>query len=409
MKVLQLCLRVPDPPADGGAIAMKSIAESLMSAGVKVKILAFNTRKHFVEPSSLNTGFAVSTSMETVYLDATVRIIPAFLNLFSASSININRFKSGEFEKKLEEILKTEHFDVVQLESLYLAYYVETIRKHSKAKVVLRAHNIEYLIWERMAGAAKGFFKKKYLALLTRKLKRFELSMLNRYDAILPITGEDSKVLLRLGCRIKIFVVPLGLHTGLYPISAKGRQNFSLFHLGSMDWMPNLEAIHWFLKEIWPLVKENEPGIRLFLAGKNMPESIRQAADGDKLVVDDFISDARKYMSDKTVMVVPLLSGSGMRVKIMEGMAMGKTIISTSIGAEGTGCTHLQNILIADHPEEFVKWIHRCKNDPEFCTKIGLQARAYVDAHFDQAVIGQNLLNFYLNDVADPLNLQPDN
>lgn len=399
MKILQLCIRVPDPPGDGGAIAMKSIAESLIEAGASIKVLALNTKKHFVDPVNISEKYKADTAIETVYLDASVKIVPAFVNLFfSKASFHIQRFDSKNFREKLTAILTNGGFDIVQLESLYLAPYLDQIRKCSDAKIVLRAHNVEYVIWERLLGSTGNMFKRYYLSVLTRRLKAFEISMLNRYDAILPITRSDEKIIHRDGCKLPIHVTPLGLNTEKYQIEEKENGMFSVFHLGSMDWMPNIEALNWFIAGVLPELRKRDPSLRIYLAGKKMPGHIKKLASSD-LIIEDTISDAIAYMSDKPVMVVPLLSGGGMRVKIIEGMAMGKTIISTRIGAEGIDCEHLKNILIADTPADFIHWIITCKNDPSLCKRIGAGARELALLRYDNKIIGKKLFDFYKNEL----------
>lgn len=398
MNILQICIRVPDPPGDGGAIAMRAIGTSLMEAGAKVKILAFNTRKHFVEDSRMDPDFKQKFSLESVFLDASIKVWPAFKNLFGSDSYNIQRFISPHFKSKLESIFKKDSYDIVQLESVYLAPYLDTIRKNSSAKIVLRAHNIEYLIWQRMADASKNRFMKWYLRLLAKRLKAFEIRMINRYDAILPITREDEKILRLDGCVLPIQVIPLGLNIQKYKTEVSENVSFKLFHLGSMDWLPNQEAINWFLQNVWPEVHQQNPLVTLCLAGKNMPDSIKRKKQ-QGLEVDDFIADAIKYMDDKTVMVVPLLSGSGMRVKILEGMAMSKTIISTRIGAEGIDCSHLENIILADTPEEFIFWIRECSTNKALCERIGEAACKLVATKYDNKAIGENLYHFYQQNI----------
>ncbi len=392
---MQLCLRVPDPPGDGGTIAMRAITGSLISAGAKVKILAFNTQKHYVDPEKTDPSFRQSTAVEMVYLDTTVKVLPAFLNLFRKDSYHIQRFISKDFETKLVEILKAGSYDIVQLESLFLAPYVDTIRKHAAARIVLRAHNVEYRIWQQLAYACRNPLKRWYLSHLAAKLRTYEIAMLNRYDAILPITAEDEKLMREDGCRLPACIIPLGLEIGRYQATEMEIPGFSLFHLGSMDWMPNLEAVEWFLKKVWPEVQARDPGISLYLAGKNMPEAIKRRRDAG-LIVEDFISDAIRYMSNKAIMIVPLLSGGGMRVKIMEGMALGKTIISTRIGAEGIACKHGENILIADSATEFIHWILECRKNPELCRRIGAAAAHLAASEYNNDIIGKKLYQFYL-------------
>ena len=374
---------------------MRAITASLIAAGAEVKILAFNTRKHFQDPERMDPVFSQTTAAETVYLDASVKMLPAVLHLFRKGSYNIQRFISKDFEQKLIEILKAGSYDIVQLESLFLAPYVDTIRKHAPARIVLRAHNVEYRIWQRLAEVCRNPFKKWYLSHLAGRLRAYEISMLNRYDAILPITSEDEKLMREDGCRLPACIIPLGLDISRYHAKETAVPGFSLFHLGSMDWMPNREAVEWFLEAVWPEVHRWDPAIGLFLAGKNMPESIKKRQEPG-LVVEDFISDAIRYMSDKAVMVVPILSGGGMRVKILEGMALGKTIISTRIGAEGIACTHGENILIADTAAEFIHWIQACRKNPDLYRKIGKAAAHLAASEYNNDLIGKKLYQFYL-------------
>ena len=161
-----------------------------------------------------------------------------------------------------------------------------------------------------------------------------------------------------------------------------------------MDYLPNIEGVNWFLETIYPGLIKSTPGVPVFLAGKNMPEEIFKMAN-DKLKVSGRIDDARNYLSDKQIMIVPLLSGGGMRVKIIEGMAMGKTIISTTVGAEGIKYKHNKNILIADTPQEFIDAIIHCVNNPDVAKAIGIEARNLSEKTYENKIIGDNMLKFY--------------
>jgi glycosyltransferase involved in cell wall biosynthesis len=226
--------------------------------------------------------------------------------------------------------------------------------------------------------------------------------MLNSYDAILPITKEDQSIFADSGCKIPMHVTPFGLDGDEYPNFLNSQPDFSVFHLGSMDWLPNLEGINWFLENVYPSLAQQNEQVKVFLAGKKMPGHLLSRS-GENLVITGLVADAVKFMSDKPVMVVPLLSGGGMRVKIIEGMMMGKTIISTTIGAEGIACEHLKNILIADTPQDFIKWILTCKNDPGFCAGIGEAAAVLARNKYDNKIIGRQLYNFYENELTQKL------
>jgi glycosyltransferase involved in cell wall biosynthesis len=168
----------------------------------------------------------------------------------------------------------------------------------------------------------------------------------------------------------------------------------SIFHLGSMDWYPNLEAIEWFLKEIWPLVHQKMPDLKFYLAGKNMPEILFNQQHLN-IYTEDQIDNPVAYMRDKGAMVVPLRSGSGIRVKILEGMAMGKVVISTSIGAEGINYTDGQNILIADTPEALANAILKYAENKHNFEILGQNAQKLMAEQYDLKVLAQQFIEFY--------------
>lgn len=394
MKILQLCLRVPYPPNDGATIAMYNLGQSLIEAGAQVKALSFNTKKHFVANDKISKEYKQAVSLETVYLDATVNPLHAFLNFFkSGESYNIKRFYSEEFDVALKKILVNASYDIVQLEGLFLTPYIDTIRRHSKARICLRAHNVEFIIWKRLAAAATNPLKKKYLSFLAERLKNYETSLINSYDAVVALTAEDKNLMQNMGCTRPMHIAPIGIDTAKYDID-NNESDFSLFHLGSMDWLPNIEAVTWFLNNVWDSIKAEIPNIRLHLAGKSMPQKIKKMADKN-LFVYDRIDNAKKFMLGKPVMIVPLLSGGGMRVKIIEGLAMGKIVISTSVGSEGIDYADGNNILIADTPQKFTEQVISVYRNSELQKKIKAAAKILASEKYDNKKIGQKLFKFY--------------
>ena len=158
MKILQICSKIPYSPKDGGGIAMNILTHGLMEQGNIVHVLAVSTPKHFLSDDDIDADYKSKTAYQSVFIDTSVKSFDAILNLFSSKSYNVVRFYSSAFEKVLIEKLKSEQYDVVQLESLWVTPYLAVIRKHSKAKIVLRSHNVEYMIWERLASEANMSF-----------------------------------------------------------------------------------------------------------------------------------------------------------------------------------------------------------------------------------------------------------
>jgi glycosyltransferase involved in cell wall biosynthesis len=393
MKILQICHKVPFPPKDGGCIAMNNITQGLLAQGHKVKILAINTPKHFVDVKELPSEYRSSTDIETVFIDTSVKAIPAFLNLFSGSSYNIDRFYSEEFEKKIIEELKKENYDIVQLESLFVSMYIPAIKENSKAKVVLRSHNIEYKIWERNATSSTVFLKKIYFNFLAARLKKYELSQLAFYDAVAAISERDAEWFKENFFEKPLLVAPFGIDVQMARSLVESDKR-SLFHIGAMDWHPNIEGVNWFLDNVWDKVIASFPDVKLYLAGRKINSDIK--TEGRKnIVVAGEVDDAHKFMSSKGLMVIPLLSGGGMRIKLIEGMSLSKVIVSTTVGAEGVNCTNGKNILIADTPEEFVKAISQYLNDAGYLSSIGKNASELVAVNYGNKVISEKLSSFY--------------
>ena len=394
MKILFLCNKSPYPPKEGGPIAMNANIEGLLNAGHYVKVLALNTNKYFIEKKEIPEEYQEKTDIEFIYKDLSLKPFDAVLNLFSKKSYHVERFISKEFEKKITETLRRDEYDIVQLEMLYMTPYLHIIRKNTKAKIVLRAHNIEHLIWDRITYTTKNPLKKLYLGYLTRKLKNYELSCLNHFDGIATISKKDADYFKSNGCRVPATDIPFGLDVSNYKIEKTGYEFPSLFHIGSMNWMPNEEGIKWFLDNAWNLIHRNFPNLKFYLAGRMMPEWLQNLKLPNVEVLGE-VPDAGEFINSKAVMIVPLFSGSGIRIKIIEGMALGKTIISTDIGAEGIDFTDGKNILIANTPEEFLKAVEKCTGNKQFCEEVGNNARKLIESKYNLDSIIRKLEGFY--------------
>lgn len=395
MKILILCNKTPYPPKEGGPIAMNAIIEGLYRAGHDVKVLAVNSNKYNIRPEEIPEAYRKKTKIETVFINLSVQPHKALVNLFSGKSYHVERFISKDLEAKLTEILLKEHYDIVQLETLYMSPYVDLIRKYSNARIVLRSHNIEHLIWERVATITRNPLKKLYLKHLAKTLKNYELGMLNRYDGIATITKKDGETLRSLGCKIPLIAIPFGIDLSGFKKNPGIEPEFpSLFHLGSMNWMPNQEGIRWFLDEVWPRVHQAFPDLKFYVAGRNMPQWLVQTKLPNVIVTGE-VDDAFAFMYSKAVEIVPLFSGSGIRIKIIEGMAAGKAIVSTTIGAEGINVESGKNILIADTPEEFAGAVKRVVSDKTLCQTLGENARKLIEQDHDNRKLIKKLEMFY--------------
>ncbi|MGE5318014.1 MAG: glycosyltransferase family 4 protein [Chloroflexota bacterium] len=397
MNILLICNKSPWPPREGGPIAMNAMVEGLLNAGHKVKVLAINSYKYFIDPQSVPSDYSEKTQIELVYMDLKVRPMHALLNLLSSKSYHVQRFISDDFADAIRKILQNNEFDVIQLETLFVTPYIDLIRKHSKAAIFLRAHNIEHLIWERLYKREKNSLKKFYLGHLSRTLKKFELRVLTKLDGIIAITQKDADFFKRFVPAEKVIAIPFGILPEIInkylKVNIEPVQN-TIFHLGSMNWMPNQEGIQWFLKEVWPGLSVRNKDLVFRLAGREMPVWLLNRQTGN-VIIDGEVPDAVEYMKKYRIMVVPLFSGSGIRIKIIEGMLAGCAIITTRTGAEGINCQDGKHLIFAENSEEYIQAIERLVNDQALVDEIGNNASAFVRENHNNQKLMFQLESFY--------------
>lgn len=394
MKILVLSNKVPYPASDGSSIAMRSMIEALRLNGAKVQVLSLNTRKHFREAETIEKNRPDDIILEHFDVDTEVTAGGALFNLINGKPFHVSRFKQKALENRLDRLLKEVKFDIIHLEGLSMAVYLDQLRSLSQAAIVLRAHNIEYQIWERHVLHEKRFWKKWYLALQTRRLEAFEKKMMEAVDANVFITADDQKTYRAWGGHSLGTVVPCGLDPHEHPPISGFSAKYDLVHLASFDWLPNRQGAEWFLKEVWPLILEARPETTMGFGGRNMPKEFL-ALKSAQLWMYPVVKDAREFMAHGKIAVVPLLAGSGMRIKLLELLAWGMPTVSTVIGAEGIAIENYEQGILAEDPESFAAAVIYLLDGTEARKEMQVKARAFFEKHFDNRHLGAELLPFY--------------
>lgn len=469
MKILMICSKFPYPPNDGGSIAMYNMVQSFHEADHEVTVLAMNTPKHrFDNISELPEEAKEKANWSAVDVNTSINFWDMFSNLFfDEVSYHVVRFESEPFREELEKILKKENkkedggFDVVQMETIFMMNYLDTVRKLAPNAVVsLRAHNVEHEIWARRAKKEKNFVKKIYLEETAKRLREFERKAMGKstFDLVIPITDKDKKKFgeftkeyvnqmmatvdkkgshdekllkklekngvedwvigkfkkqgpvdpvkrriknqLKLGPRYHISQVGMGFENlDRYMSSGKEPDPNSVIFIGALDWSPNQEGLDWFLGKVWPILAKRHPELEFRIAGRRMPNSYNNKR-GKQIKVLGEVDDAYDYMLSGAIMVVPLLSGSGMRVKIVEGMALGKAIVCSEVAVEGIPATNGEHCFIENSPKAFANAITTLVERPNMIKVLGKNAQKLARKHFDNKEITQALLAEYQKLVA---------
>ena len=365
IRILILTPRVPDPPLDGGRIAMAHLAASL-ARYAEVEVLSLNPRKHRVDDVS-------AVDVDTSRLRF-VRGVPLL----------VARFYSRAFRAAIGEAMARFRPDVVQLESPFLLPYLRDVR--AARVVALRSLNVEFRIWEGLAGTERNPLRRLALRRVAASLRKYEVRQLNEVDAIVPISQGDAEDFRALGAIKPIHVAPCGVDVGRASARRVGlKPDLRVGFIGSLDFRPNQEAAVWILDELWPLVTKQVPDAQLAIAGSNAPEWLRPRVLGE-------VPDAQEFMSSMRVMIAPLFAGGGMRIKVLEAMALGKPVVATPLGAGGIDA---ENVVIANDAPSFAAAVARLLRDEEAARRLGEAAREEVARKYDGDAIGRGLVSFY--------------
>lgn len=382
MRILQICSKPPFPAVDGGCVTSVSLANSLIEKGHSLKVFCLATYKHPFLPDRMPENFLHQSDLECVTIDSRVKLIPALLSLFEKESYNLYRFFSPEADQTLIRIVTEENFDCIILDGLYTSVYLQGLQYYSTAKIILRQHNIEWKVWKTLADKESNPFKRYYYKLASQKIEKHEKAVLQEVDAVIGISEEETNTL--QDCTNKPCIwIPAGMKTG------KGWPNYSNLDcqfVGSMDWTPNKEGVIWFLEEVWPKVNQLVPGSNFHLAGRSMPPPI-QSKNLPGFVKLGFLESLDEFWKISGVLVAPLLSGGGLKIKIIEAMVNGLAVLTTSHGAEGLPGIPGHHYLVAKNADEFITHLSQVLVNPEYKQILGERAKELANACFGETFI----------------------
>lgn len=323
--------------------------------------------------------------------------------------IPVLNFLSGRMRSELKVVLDS-GYDAVQVESMQLTPYLETIRAAKGSPVILSDwHNIESELMERYAEMAPGFAR-RWVAKRTAHLMRgTEAHLLSACDACI-IASERERVQLTQQPRLaglNIRVIPNGVDVAHYTAAAieeackisppPTRSPYLLF-VGSMDYHANIDGVVWFARTIWTAIQNRYPELKFVIAGRNPAPEIRGLAS-ERILVTGTVADVRPAYAGAAAVVVPLRVGSGTRLKILEAMAAGVPVISTTLGAEGIEAVHGAEILIADTADAMLEAVDHILNGSELRQKLVQQARRLVSARYDWNLLGEQLFQIHLDTI----------
>lgn len=389
MNVLYISSKPAYPIVDGGAFATAAFLKTLLFQEIAVDYLFISTPKHPFKKEHFPKDFFQKLNVAQQEIDTSINIFDAFKYLFNSKSYNVARFYSKKMSELIIGRLREKTYDVIVLDSLFTTCYVEDIKSVSSCPIFVRTHNVEGDIWDGYAKNAKGL-KAIYLNKLAKDIRKYEIEILNRVDGILAITHEDLARFDSLGIQPKKKVIPVAIDCKKNKANYK---NNEVYHLGAMNWYPNRESVDKLI-EIWPQVRNKINEAKLTIAGK---ETCDFYTSQPKLGIDviGFVDDPTSFAYEKGILAAPIISGSGIRIKILEAMAAGIPVVSTKIGAQGINDNNSTNLLVAETDEELINSIIELINSKEKREEIGQNAFNYICKNHNIAQISQNLIEFF--------------
>jgi glycosyltransferase involved in cell wall biosynthesis len=395
MRVLQLTKKVPFPSKDGESMAIRSLASSLVSNGVSVDLLSLNTNKHRFSGAFNEIDSTLYNSINMVEINTDFHPISFLANLLSDIPYQISRFVKKNCKVKLISLLSQNKYDFILLETVYLTPYIPVIKSYSSAKILLRTHNMEYEIWDRLYKGADWGVSKLLYKWLAYQMFRYESFRLYSVDYLIAISMREFLMFKALYPSLNGIVVPITRDApkeSYQKILKSNTQNISLFFIGSLDWKPNQEGLLWFLSKVWPLCHAKFPHLSFHVAGRNMPDKIKQMTLDGVIMIGE-VNDAASFVNQHDIAIVPLLSGSGMRAKIIEAMALGKVVITTTIGLEGIEAQNNFDVCLANSPTDFLDVIQHLLTHPAQMIQIGINAKLNIMNNYESKAMGKKLLD----------------
>lgn len=371
-----------------------------LSRNSKIRYLAYGeldseTARHFrtegLEP--------VPVSAQLPRKDGAAFYFRLLRNLASPLPYIVTSHYSRAYELAVRSNISEFRPHLVVCEWTPYSYYVRSI---PQTRVLLSTHNIEADIWRRYFENESNIARRWYIGEQWRKVQRFEKECLNWVDAAIAVSNQDQEELRQIRPDLRTLVVPNGVDLEYFAPLPQPSMRSRLVFTGSMDWRPNQDAARYFAYEILPALKSLTSEVTCSFVGRAPPADIRNLASIPGMEITGTVDDVRPFVEKASVYVVPLRIGGGTRLKILEALAMGRAVVSTSVGAEGLELVDGKHILLADEPVEFARLVHKLMQNPSLCEELGAEGRKLVEQRYGWNALARSMEDFVMTVTMSP-------
>jgi polysaccharide biosynthesis protein PslH len=411
VNVLFLSQIVPYPP-HGGVLQRGYHILQQLGGRASVDLLAF------VHPDEMRAEDQVEESRRVLkQFCRTVKYFPLWAKAspahtaaalaagaFSDQPFSVIAHRSAAFRREVGEALRAVPYDVIHVDTVALSQFVDA--QDRQVPTVLTHHNIESMLIERRAQVERRPIARQYLQREAAKLRSYEFRMSPRFDMNILVSSRDEATLAERVPGVRTAVVANGVDVEYFrPDSTPEKQ--ALIYTGGMNMFANKDAVMYFLADVWPLIRQSAPETTFYAVGQDPPKELLLVAQQDpNVVVTGFVDDVRPFVREAAVYVVPLRVGGGTRLKVLDAMAMGKALVSTSIGCEGIDARPDEHLVTADSPDAFAAATLGLLANPERRRALGRAARGLVERRYAWRVIGDQLIDAYQGAMAQENQVQ---
>ncbi len=405
MKILWLSHLIPYPPKAGVLLRSYNLVHEL-SKHHSVDLLSF-IQRDFMESffPSYTDGVKESMDVLTSFCEK-VQFVPipcesrykgnyllALKSLFTWDPYSINWLKSELFLKFLKDFIKSETYDLVHFDTISLCPYKGIVKG---IPTVLDHHNIESHMMLRRSAKETNLLLKGYYQQEGIRLAKYEKKYCNTFDLNITCSELDSQRLLQVDHEVCVQEIPNGVDIEYFTPRNEAVEANSLIFVGSMNWYPNIEAMLYFVADIWPLLTAKVPDCVLHIVGASPSESIKKLSEKDNSIfVHGFVDDVRPYMEKAAVYICPIRDGGGTKLKLLDAFSMKKAVVAHPVACEGINAQPGHDVFFAEAPDEFVEKICMLFANPKLGQVTGANAREMVSSFYSYESIGEKLSEMY--------------
>ena len=373
MDILFITPRLPYPPDQGNKIVMLNFIKFLSK---RHKITLFSLAREDADPKHIDYLKQYCRRIEVASMRPKWSVKNFLLALVRLDPYTSIKYYSPALMKKLKELFRETRFDVIQVEFYYMAQYIMKLRRLiPESAVILDTHNVEYFMYGEYFKQVKNPVLKFFMFFELLRIKRYESFVFKYFDRCLAISKGDIGRIKSLAPGANVVLQLTGIDTDICAsYNTRPKDNTIIFY-GTMSFFANYDGIKFFYNKVFPVIKKSIPAVKLIIAGGSPPADIRALKKDPSVTVTGYVEDIRLLIAASSVVVVPLRVGGGVRLKIMEAWAMGKAVVSTSVGADGLDFSDGDDIFIADDPEAFAKKAVKLIKNEDLRQRIGKKAR----------------------------------